>query len=231
MPVNAFNQIIGEPLPDYTPGQFPDINILKGKTVTLEHLEMSKHLDDILDFCFTNAQPADWTYLPVGPFHSKEAVIDWLLNVTAINNAYFFAIRDMKTNKISGLFSLMSIVPSARTIEMGYVIYSADLQKSVAATEAQYLAMHYVFEELGYRRYEWKCDSLNQRSKHAALRLGMSFEGTFRQATVYKGRNRDTNWYSILNTEWPTQKAKFQHWLAPENFDSSGKQIKSLQDC
>lgn len=231
MPVNAFNQEIGETLEGYTPGRFPDVAQIEGRTVVLEHLEVDKHLADILDFSLTQAVPADWTYLPVGPFGSEKEVKDWLTGLDATDNAYFFAIRDKAADKVVGLFGLMSLVPAARTAEMGWVVYSPVLQHSVMATEAQYLAMRYAFDELGYRRYEWRCDSLNQRSHQAALRLGMTFEGTFRQATVYKGRTRDTNWFSILDKEWPAQKSRFEAWLAPDNFDDKGQQIKSLKDC
>ncbi|EHI74202.1 GNAT family acetyltransferase [Streptococcus criceti] len=230
MPYNEFQQKIGEPLPDFTPGAFPDVAVLTGRTVVLEHLDVEKHLEDIYDFAVTNRQVQDWTYLPVGPFETRQEVSDWLVSLSHKTDAYFFAIRDKARDRVVGLFSLMRINPASRTIEMGWVIYSPTLQHSIAATEAQYLAMSYVFEELQYRRYEWKCDALNQRSHQAALRLGFTFEGTFRQHTVYKGRSRDTSWFSILDKEWPAQKMSFERWLSPDNFDANGHQKKSLQD-
>lgn len=231
MAVNEYQQSVGEPLKDFTTGTFPDVKVLEGRVARLEHLDIAKHFEAIFDFCVTNGEPRDWTYLPVGPFETKMEVRQWLEQLAMINNAYIFVIYDKNVNKVQGLFSLMSINPSVRTIEMGYVIYSPSLQKSIVATEAQYLAMQYVFEVLEYRRYEWRCDKLNERSNRAALRLGFSFEGTFRQATVYKGRTRDTNWYSILDKEWERQKQQFQNWLSISNFDADGHQIKSLKEC
>jgi RimJ/RimL family protein N-acetyltransferase len=122
----------------------------------------------------------------------------------------------------------MRIDPPAGVIEVGHINYAPPLQRTPAATEAMYLMMRRVFDELGYRRYEWKCDALNARSRAAALRLGFRLEGIFRQATIYKNRNRDTAWFSIVDREWPALKAAFEKWLRPENFDSNGKQRQSL---
>lgn len=137
---------------------------------------------------------------------------------------------DKQTQRAIGTFSLMRIDPANRVIEVGAVIYSSQLQRSRIATEAQYLLACYVFEELKYRRYEWKCDSLNERSRRAAERLGFTFEGIFRQAQVYHHRNRDTAWYSMLDSEWKIIKKRLEAWLNPDNFDEQGKQKQRLQD-
>ncbi|WP_105247957.1 GNAT family N-acetyltransferase [Streptococcus suis] len=148
-----------------------------------------------------------------------------LLNST---DPYYFAIIDQATNQAVGTFALMRIDTSHRSIEVGWVIFSPQLQRTRQATEAHYLLMNYVFEELGYRRYEWKCDSLNQASQAAAKRLGFTYEGTFRQALVYKGRNRDTAWFSLLDHEWPDRKHALENWLADSNFDGQGQQKQPL---
>jgi len=135
---------------------------------------------------------------------------------------------DPSTGKAAGLASYLRIMPSVGVIEVGHINYSPQLQKTAAATEAMYLMMRYVFEDLGYRRYEWKCDALNAGSRRAATRLGFTFEGIFRQATMYKGRSRDTAWFSILDSEWPLLKEAFECWLSPDNFTASGQQQQSL---
>lgn len=146
----------------------------------------------------------------------------------ASTDPYYLTIIDKTSNKALGTFALMRIDPQNRVIEMGWVIYSEALQKTRQATEAQYLVMKYVFETLAYRRYEWKCDHLNQSSRQAAQRLGFTYEGTFRQAVVYKNRTRDTDWFSMLDSEWPKRKQKLENWLADSNFDANGQQLTSL---
>ena len=143
---------------------------------------------------------------------------------------YFFGIWDKEHSKVLGTLALMRNDRQNGVIEVGYVIYSQQLKKSIQATEAQYLLAKYVFETLGYRRYEWKCDSLNEPSKLAAKRLGFEYEGTFRQAVVYKNRNRDTSWFSMLDCEWERNKKRLEKWLSPDNFDQDGKQLLSLND-
>ena len=141
---------------------------------------------------------------------------------------YYFAIIDKTTGQAVGTFALMRIDPNHRVIEVGWVVFSPQMQRSKVGTEAHFLLVNYVFETLKYRRYEWKCDSLNQASNRAAKRLGFSFEGTFRQAQVYKGRNRDTNWYSMLDFEWQHKKQRFHRWLSDDNFQSDGQQKIAL---
>ena len=155
--------------------------------------------------------------------------IAWMQADCLGNDPLFFAIVDHTTQKATGLLSYLRIVPVSGSIEVGHVNFSPLLSRTAAATEAQYLMMKRAFE-LGYRRYEWKCDSLNEPSRVAAQRLGFSFEGVFRQATVYKGRNRDTAWYAAIDEEWPTLEHAFLTWLNPENFDSKGRQLQRLSD-
>ena len=137
---------------------------------------------------------------------------------------------DRKRRKAAGIVTLMEIRPAMQVIEMGNIVYSPALQRTPAATEAQYLAAAYVFDTLRYRRYEWKCNDLNAPSRRAALRLGFTYEGIFRQHMIIKGRNRDTAWYSMLDTEWPNRKARFEAWLSDENFDAAGRQMRSLSE-
>ncbi|MGC4386059.1 GNAT family protein [Streptococcus suis] len=227
MPINSFDQEIGSPLPNHTTGAFPNINILEGKTVRLEKLNLH-HADDLYQFYGPNAKKSDWTYLPIDPFADRVSFQVYFQQMIASFDPYYLAIVDKATNQAIGSFALMRIDPTNRVIEVGWVLFSPQLQRTRQATEAHYLLMNYVFEELGYRRYEWKCDSLNQASQAAAKRLGFTYEGTFRQALVYKGRNRDTAWFSLLDHEWPDRKRALENWLKDSNFDELGQQKQSL---
>lgn len=169
--------------------------------------------------------------MPFSQFENKEEFGAFFQELLESKDPYYLAIIDQSTEKVVGCFSLMRIDTRNRVIEMGWVIYSDSLQKTKLATEAQYLVMTYVFEDLCYRRYEWKCDSLNEASRRAAERLGFTYEGTFRQAVIYKNRNRDTNWYSIIDKEWSEKKSRLEAWLDDSNFDANGKQIKPLRKC
>ena len=168
-----------------------------------------------------------WTYLPYGPFTDEPTFRSWLDGIAAKDDPLFHAILDDSGDAV-GVASLMRISPETGSIEVGHIHYSPRLQRTRAATEAMFLMMRRVFEELGYRRYEWKCDALNEPSRKAAARLGFSFEGVFRQATIYKGRNRDTAWFAIIDHEWPALKAAYETWLDPGNFDAHGKQQQGL---
>ncbi len=227
---NQFNQPIGKPVANQTAGKLPTINELQGKTCRLERLDAARHFDDLWTVYGVNTPLKNWTYLSpsYGRFENKADFNRTLKTWAASQDPYFFAIIDIAGGKAVGSFSLMRIDAPNRVIEMGAVIYSDQLKRTKIATEAQFLVMQYVFETLQYRRYEWKCDSLNAPSRRAAERLGFTFEGIFRQAQIYHGRNRDTAWYSLLDCEWAAQKAKFEHWLADENFDEDGKQKKRL---
>lgn len=228
MRYNEFNQPIGDALPDYHVGERPSITTLEGDSVIIEKLSM-QHADDLYE-AYTNSPLSMWTYLSVEPFENRADFDAYLQAHCQSSDPYHLTIIDKESKKAVGTFSLMRIDPANRAIEMGWVVFSSALQQTRQSTEAQYLVMKYAFEELGYRRYEWKCDHLNQPSRNAALRLGFTFEGTFRQAVVYKGRNRDTDWFSILDSEWPTNKKRLENWLSPDNFDENGRQKMRLTD-
>jgi RimJ/RimL family protein N-acetyltransferase len=169
-----------------------------------------------------------WTYIPTyGPFPDAAAFSAWVFQRATLDDPYSYAIVDAAGRAV-GVFTLMAIRPENRVIEVGHVVYSPALQRTPLATEAQYLLARYAFETLGYRRYEWKCDSLNAASRRAALRYGFTLEGIFRQHMIGKGRSRDTAWYAMLDGEWPARKANFERWLAPDNFAADGRQIQSL---
>ena len=170
-----------------------------------------------------------WTYLLYGPFDTLERHRAWMEETCRGSDPLFYAIIDPVADKAVGLAAYLRIEPRSGSIEVGHLSYSPLLQRTPAATEAMYLLMENAFR-LGYRRYEWKCDALNAPSRAAALRLGLSFEGIFRQATVYKGRSRDTAWFAAIDKEWPALKEAFQRWLDPANFDAQGRQRTRLSD-
>jgi len=149
--------------------------------------------------------------------------------MAAIDDPFFHAVVDARTNKAAGVAALMRIEPQHGSIEVGHVLFSPRLQRTTAATEAIVLMMRRVFDELGYRRFEWKCDNLNAPSHAAAKRFGFKYEGLFRQHMVTKGRNRDTAWYSMLDAEWRALEPEFTRWLDPDNFDTDGRQRTRLR--
>lgn len=179
--------------------------------------------------CYLSMSPEDWTYLPLEPVETMEQALSLAGSMAATEDPYQLAVLDRKSGEVLGTFSIMSLNPADRSAEMGWVIYGPKLKHTRIATEAQYLVMKYVFEEMGYRRYEWKCDSLNKPSANAARRLGFTSEGTFRNYVVYKGRNRDTSWFSIIDSEWPSVKAAFERYLRDDNFDENGIQKEPLR--
>jgi len=221
-------QPIGRPLPGWTPRPVPPRTPMIGRFCRLEMLEPARHADDLWAANSLDKEGRNWTYLFVGPFAQFADYRAWLEKVAAGSDPLFHAIIDLKTGKAVGVATFMRIEPTHGVIEVGNINYSPLLQRKPAATEAMYLMMRRVFDELGYRRYEWKCDSLNAPSRAAALRLGFQFEGIFRQAVVNKGRNRDTAWFSIIDGEWPALKRAFEAWLVPDNFDADGKQKQAL---
>ncbi len=169
-----------------------------------------------------------WTYLPYGPFAEPAAFTDWMSSTCLEDDPLFFTVE--VAGQPVGVASYLRITPGVASIEIGHIHFSPSLQRTPAATEALARMMGAAFD-LGYRRVEWKCDALNQPSRQAAVRLGFAYEGTHRQATIVKGRNRDTAWFSVLDREWPAVQAGFERWLAPENFDAEGRQIRRLEDC
>ena len=225
---NQFGQPIGDALPEWTPRPRPPRTNMEGRVTRLEPLDPARHEKDLFEAYAADPEGKTWTYMVWGPFATQAAVRAWLDERAPIDDPLMFAIVDKASGKASGVATLMRIDPTAGVIEVGGIAFAPRLQRSVAATEAMYLMMRRAFDELGYRRYEWKCDALNHPSRAAAKRLGFRYEGTFNQATVYKGRNRDTSWFSITDGEWPKVKAALETWLAPGNFDAAGKQRVSL---
>ena len=189
-----------------------------------------EHADALFDVFAVDTDGAGWTYLPRGPFTDRADAADWTLASSVSEDPLFFTICRPDGAPI-GFCSFLRIAPEVGSIEVGNIHFGRDMRGTKAATEAMALMMGHALGTLGYRRYEWKCDALNAPSRQAAERLGFTYEGTFRQATVVKGRNRDTAWFSVLGSEWPALKARFDRWLAPDNFDSQDRQIRPLGEC
>ena len=203
----------------------PERVVLDGRYVKIVPLDAAAHAAAL----YAGAKDTElWRYLFNGPYADELEFRAWIEGREKSEDPLFFTILDGAARAAVGYCSLMRIEPAHRAIEVGNILYLPCLQRTVGATEAMYLLARYVFEELGYRRYEWKCDALNAPSRRAALRLGFTFEGIFRQHMMVKGKNRDTAWYSMLDTEWEDRKRAFEDWLAPANFDAEGKQKKSL---
>lgn len=227
---NKFGQLIGDPVTDWQPPAVPSDEPMTGRLCRIERLDPERHGKQLFEANRLDTDGRNWTYLPYGPFDSLAAYRDWLDAVCAGGDPMFHAIVEAGSGSAVGVASYLRIDPQPGCIEVGHINYSPRIQGTPAATEAMFLMMERVFE-LGYRRYEWKCDALNDRSCAAARRLGFTYEGTFRQATMYKGRNRDTAWFSVIDSEWPTLKSAFERWLDPANFDDEGNQKKRLADC
>ncbi len=224
---NELGQPIGPAL-DWEPCEPPSTTPMEGRFCRLEAADANRHAEGLFEAARTDADDRMWTYLPYGPFDSADAYGRWMLTTCASDDPLFFAIVDRATGRPTGMASLMRIEPAVGVVEIGHVQLSPRLQRSSAATEAMFLLLRRVFAEAGYRRCEWKCDDLNAPSRRAAERLGFRFEGIFRQATIYKGRNRDTAWYSILDAEWPALDEAFRSWLDESNFDADGAQRRPL---
>jgi RimJ/RimL family protein N-acetyltransferase len=222
------DQPIGEPVSQWSPPPRPLPRVLRGRYCRLEPLDRSRHARPLWDAYALDSERRNWTYLTHGPYDTFESFVEWVNHASSTADPLFFAIVDSSSRAV-GVASYLRIHPEAGTIEVGHINMSPLLQRTVAATEAMFLMMQLAFV-LGYRRYEWKCDALNAPSRAAAERLGFTFEGIFRQALIYKGRNRDTAWYSILDREWPWLRDAFEDWLAPENFDGAGRQRVRLSD-
>ena len=200
--------------------------VLEGRTCRVEKTDPARHGDAL--WRAVKGDDRLFTYMGYGPFADRAAFDAWLGARAAAADSVSYSVIDRASSTATGTVTLMEIRPAMRVIEMGNIVYGTPLQRTVAATEAQYLLAAYVFETLRYRRYEWKCNALNAPSRRAALRLGFSFEGLFRQHMIVKGRNRDTAWFSMLDGEWPARKAAFERWLAPGNFNAAGRQLVSL---
>jgi RimJ/RimL family protein N-acetyltransferase len=225
--VNALGQPIGAPVPDWKPPPHPPAVVLAGRFCRVEPLDPERHAAALFEANALDASGRNWTYLLREPFETLAGYRAWMEQSCLSTDPMFFAIVDAARDTATGVAAYLRIAPGAGSIEVGHINFSPLLQRTPAATEAMYLMMRNAFE-LGYRRYEWKCDSLNGPSRAAAQRLGLSFEGVFRQALVYKGRNRDTAWYAAIDGEWPALRAAFERWLDPANFDAAGRQRVSL---
>jgi RimJ/RimL family protein N-acetyltransferase len=225
---NELGQPVGFAVPGWQPPAVPPRETMEGRYCRLEPLDIA-HATALYAAYALDRDGGMWTYMSHGPFETLETFLAWVWDVSDKADPIFFAIVDTANGGPLGVASYMRIDPKAGSIEVGSIAYSPLLQRSRAATEAMFLMMRQAFG-LGYRRYEWKCNALNAPSRAAAQRLGFSYEGVFRQHMIVKGRNRDTAWYAAIDSEWPVLKAAFERWLAPENFDDSGKQKSRLSD-
>jgi RimJ/RimL family protein N-acetyltransferase len=218
---------VGAPV-DSVPARHPERVTMEGRHVLLVPLDPATHAESLFEHSHGTDCDRLWRYLSDGPFANRAAFDAAIERKATSNVAIFLAVVRKRDHAALGYASYMRIEPADRVIEVGNILFTPQLQATTGATEAMYLMARHVFDDLGYRRYEWKCNALNTPSRTAALRLGFTFEGVFRQHMIIKGRNRDTAWYSMLDYEWPSRKAAFEGWLAPENFDASGRQKQSL---
>lgn len=218
---------LGAPVPGWTPPPPPPRAAMEGRYAVVAPLDPAAHGPSL--FAANAADDAIWTYMPYGPFPEFGAYRAWLEGAAAGDDPLFFAVIDRASGAALGVASYLRIAPAAGSIEVGHICYAPALQRSRAGTEAMWLMMARAFD-LGYRRYEWKCNALNAASRRLAMRLGLSYEGVFRQAAVVKGRNRDTAWYAAIDAERPALEAAFEAWLDPANFDAAGRQKTRLSD-
>lgn len=222
--VNEYGQPVGDDLVDWEPPDFPPATELSGRTVRLEPLAWQRHGQELFDV-FSEATDSLWTYLPFGPFHRIDELEATIESMLGYPDWVPYAV--VVDGEALGFASYLRVQQRDGVIEIGAIAFSPPLQNTTAATESLYMLIRNAFD-LGYRRCEWKCDDLNAQSLSAGRRLGFRYEGTFRQATHYKGRNRDTAWLAITDTDWPRLDAALRAWLSPDNFDDSGHQIRSL---
>ena len=211
----------------FEPARPPDGTPLQGAYVRLEPVDPSRHQ---IGLFVAAGEPEIWEYLPYGPFEGEAALAAQLEANAASDDPLFYAIVDLRDGRAGGVASYLRITPDHGVIEIGHIWFGLALQRTREATEAIYLLARHAFDDLGYRRLEWKCNAANDASRSAAERFGFTFEGLFRQATVYKGRTRDTAWYAMTDDDWPKIKVGMERWLDPANFDANGLQRKSLQE-
>lgn len=227
MSYDDYGQPVGEALPDWRPPPSPRRSTLAGRHCRLEPLDVARHAQSLHAAQELDREGRNWTYLPYGPFADEPAYRLWLANAASTADPLFFAVCDARTGRALGVASHLSIRPEVGVIEVGHIHFSEALKRTPAATEALFLMIDRAFA-LGFRRVEWKCDALNTASRAAAKRLGFAFEGVFRQASVYKGRNRDTAWYAMIDGDWVSARERIGRWLEPGNFDASGRQRQAL---
>jgi Acetyltransferases, including N-acetylases of ribosomal proteins len=226
--LNQFGQPVGVALVDWQPRPHPARVTLSGRYCRLEPLSVA-HADALFNAYRLAEDTRSWTWLLREPDATPDEFTRWVVSVCELPDPIHFTVIDNKTQAPVGTLALMRIDPKNGVVEVGHVHFSPLLSRTPMSTEAQFLLMQYAFETLGYRRYEWKCNSLNEPSRRAALRLGFQYEGRFRQALVVKGHNRDTDWFSIIDSEWPALSQAFQRWLANDNFTDDGKQRRTLE--
>lgn len=212
----------------WTAARLPARAPIEGETVRLVPIDPDRDSAQL----YAGVDGADdlWRYLPYGPFASQEAFTKWVTELAATDDPLFYAIVDRDSSATRGIASYLRMVPQHGVIEIGHLLFTPALQRTRQATEAIYVMSRHAFDDLGYRRLEWKCNALNAPSRRAADRFGFTFEGVFRHHMVVKGGNRDTAWYSITDDEWPSRRDAFEAWLSPKNFDPSGRQRRSLAD-
>ncbi len=227
--VNHLGQPVGFIVPDWKPARPPTREPLEGRYCRVERLDPERHAESLFNANALDREGRMWTYLSYGPFERLNSYREWAEQHAGSQDPLFYAIVDRGSERAIGIASYLRIDMQNGVIEVGHLAFSPLLQRTRAATEAMYLMMKHAFDS-GYRRYEWKCNSLNAPSRAAAQRLGFTFEGIFRQAVMWRRRNRDTAWFSIIDTEWPRLDAAFQRWLDPETFDAAGKQKLRLSD-
>ena len=227
---NELGQPVGFPVAGWRERPRPTRTAMTGRYCAVEPLQPGGHAADLYQAYMEDKEHRVWTYMSYGPFHTFEDYRRWLESYGTGDDPLFHAVIDLKSSRAAGVASYLNLKPDVGVVEVGHISYSPQLQKTPAVTEAMFLMMRRAFDELGYRRYEWKCDALNAASRTAAERLGFVFEGVFRQATIYKGRNRDTAWYSIIDAQWPALKKAIERWLEPGNFDAQGRQRLRLSN-
>lgn len=227
---NQFGQILGNLIENWIPCQKPTPAIIQGKYCLLEPIEIDKHAVKLFDVLAIDNQGESWTYLPYGPFDTFNEFKNWLIKTMSDNNVLLYAVLNKKTYGPIGISGYLRMDPEHGVIEIGHLHFSKLLKQTSLATEVIYLMLQHAFDKYGYRRCEWKCNDLNGPSRQAAKRFGFTFEGIFRQNYIFKNRNRNTAWFSIIDNEWPLLKIKFEKWLDPNNFDISGQQILKLAE-
>ena len=226
--VNGFGQPVGTALPGWVPRTRPPRTAMVGRYAVVEPISVEKHMADLFSAFMGVPDARDWTYLAAERPQDEPQFQAYMTRIAGSEDPLHHAIVDAATGRALGTAAFMRIDPANGVIEVGSITFSPALKRTRVATEAMYLMMRRAFDELGYRRYEWKCDSLHATSRAAALRYGFTFEGIFRKAIVYKGRTRDTAWHSITDDEWPRIREGFEAWLDPGNFDAEGQQRRKL---
>ena len=221
---------MAEDLSDWQPRPGPERKVMEGRTVRLEPLDAARHGAELFEASSVPDAASRFAWLPELPPQDRADFQPWLEKAVANPDPLFFSVIDKESGKVAGRQTLMRIDAANGVAEIGNIYWGPLISRKPAATEAQFLFASYIFDDLGYRRYEWKCNNANEPSKRAAERFGFRFEGIFRQHMVVKGANRDTAWYSILDKEWPALKRAYEAWLDPSNFDGEGRQVKRLEE-